>query len=230
MLAQEIILKEAETARPMHAITEAEIREHFATNRDKYDVPTMLGAHEIVFPYDPADTAQSQKQWAKAKEVLRSLANQPVELRTFQELIKAHSDPRFFQSNGGSLGIFPSQSYHGQPPPLPKTAVAALLELKQVGRVTEVLDDGQTLRILRLNAYRPAVSPKLETLKDSIRRELYLQARDSRIKELARESGWDPKAMLTAEQLNRLLRPAQPVGSSKDFPPTPGGLGIPVPK
>lgn len=230
MLAQELILKEAETARPMHAISKREIQDYFATHRELYDLPAMLGAHEIVLRYDPADPAQRARQMAKATDLLKTLGSQPVELRAFQELTKGNSDPQSFQVNGGSLGQFPARPYRGQKPPVPDAAVAALLELKEVGRVTDVLDDGHCLRILRLSAYRAAAAPKVETFKESIRREIYLKARQDRIDTLARESGWDPAGKLTAEQIERLLRPAQPAGSSQDVPPAPGGLGIPEPK
>jgi hypothetical protein len=230
MLAQELILKEAETARPMHSISEHEIQDYFEAHMEQYDLPATLGAHEIVLRYDPADPRQREQQMAKAKDVLTQLGSGPVEVRAFQELTKANSDPQSFRTNGGSLGLFPARSHHGQKPPVPEAAVTALLALKQVGRVTEILDDGNTLRILRLSAYREAVPPKLETFKDSIRRQLYLKAREDRIETLARESGWNPTGKLTADQIENLLRPAHASGSSPDVPPVPGGLGIPEPK
>lgn len=228
LLAQELILREAETARPPHSIRESELRGHFEANRHKYDFPTMLGAHELVFEYEPSSLVQREQQLARANDVSRALGSLPVDLRTFRAKAGTPSEAGSIIAKEGDLGVFPVEEHRGHNPPVSKAVVEALLALKEVGRVTGVIDDGRSFRIFRLSAYRPGAPSEFKTVRESIRRELYLQARQRRIEELARDSGWDAGTKLTREELSQLLKPALAAGMLTEMPPAPSGLDIPT--
>jgi hypothetical protein len=231
LLAQEIITRDAETARPMHSVPDAEVRQYFETNKANYDLPVTLGAHEIVLKFDPSEPAQRDAQRARASGIVTTLGTGLVDLATFVACARTNSDAESFQSNGGHLGIFPARPTNNRIPPLPENAVEALLALKTVGRITGPIESRKEIRILRLSAYRDAVPARFESVKESIRYALYLSAREQRIKELTAESGFDLDGKLDAQTIQRLL-PSRIANAGKgpDLPPSPDSLGIPAPE
>jgi hypothetical protein len=230
LLAQELILRDAEQALPIHSITEAQIDAHLARHRDKFESPAAMSIHEIVIRFDPLKDGDRAAQWEQARRVRKSLGQGPVSLERFIETIQAHSDPGFVRTNGGFLGVVPISGLTNASSPLPGPAARELLADQQPGRVSEVHEFGHTFRIYRLSGIREAVQAGPAAVRDGVRRALYYQARAQRIHDLAARSGLDLDTALSGQQVEELLAP--PAGNrvqSDDLPPSPAGTDIPVP-
>lgn len=230
ILSQELILREAETAVPPHAITDSDVRKYFDAHKDKYEVPPMLGVHEILLKIAPGQPNARMEQWARATNIVRALGTGVVDVLTFNAYARTNSDPQAFGANEGYLGIFPARPYNGRSPPLSAAEVKELSNLGVVGRITKPMDKGNEIRIFRLSAFRDAVPAHFESVKDSIRYHLHLKAREKKIQELAAESGMHLDVKLDEQTVRRLL-PAAPAQANGDLelPPSPGGLGLPIP-
>jgi hypothetical protein len=231
MLSEELILREAEMARPVHSITDAEVRDYFEAHNDRYDIPAMLGAQEILLKLDPSKPSQHQEELDRAATLAKALGTGIVDTVTFAAFSRTNSDPEFFRQTGGNLGIFPVRPYNDRQPPLPAQAINALLKLNTVGQVAGPIRTTNEIRILRLSARRERVAPNLQAFKESIRYALYFAARQKRIQQLAAESGMNLDSKLSDEQIKQLL-PSEKANAqqSPNLPPIPAAVGTPAPE
>jgi hypothetical protein len=230
MLAQELILRDAEKAKPIHTITEAEIDAHLARHREKFEAVAQMSAHEIVFRFDPTKPDERSSKLARAREIRQVLGAGPVALEQFLEAIRAYSDPDFVHTNGGYLGVFSVSAVSNAAPPMAKSAAAELLATGRVGDISDVHEFGPAWRIYRLSGYREPVAGSSAAVRDGVRRALYLQAREQRIRALAAQSGMNLDLPLSQQQMSELLATAAANRvSAADLPPSPAGADIPLP-
>lgn len=82
--------------------TEAEMREHYAANRESYIQPERVSAqHILIRPSSDADADR-----ATAESRIEGIRKQIEEGATFEDMAAAHSECPSGKQNGGSLGWF----------------------------------------------------------------------------------------------------------------------------
>jgi parvulin-like peptidyl-prolyl isomerase len=231
LLAEELILSEAENARPLHTITDQEVRSYFEVHKTEFSISPMLGAQEMLWKIDRRVPGNVEQQIARASALARQFGTNLIDSATFLEAARTNSEPDAFRRNGGQLGIFPAIGKRQPTPALSAEAIEALLKLKTVGRVTGPVIQGDEIRLLRLSAFRAARTADFQAVKESIRYRLYAEAREKRLAELARESGWNFEARLDPKIIEGLLPAfALDPASKPELPPAPGSLGLPAPQ
>lgn len=231
LLAQELILRDAEKARPLHSITEAEVNDHLARHREHFESPAQMSAHEIVLRFDPRKEGDRAAQWERAGRVRSSFGQGLVPMDRFLAAVKIYSDPEFVRTNGGCLGVFAVSTATNAASPMVPAAARELLVSRQPGALSQVHEMGDTFRIYLFSDYRDAVLSSSAGVRDGVRRALYLQAREKRIKELAARSGMDLDAALGEQQVTELLALAAANRiQTADLPPSPAGADIPLPE
>jgi peptidyl-prolyl cis-trans isomerase C len=84
-------------------VSEADLKEYYAQNKQSLGVPEQVRARHILFQVDPA---ASQDQKNKARERAQAVLKRVQAGEDFAKLAAAHSDDAGSKAKGGDLGYF----------------------------------------------------------------------------------------------------------------------------
>ena len=146
------------------ALTEAEVRDYYEANAQRFEVPKTVEASHILIRL-PADAAPAAVEAAERR--IRELLQQAREGKDFAELARQYSEDEGTRSQGGSLGAFPREAMIQ-----PFADVAFSLPAGQISDPVRTRFGFHLIRVAKVNEGRSRsfeeVKPEIESL---IRRE-----------------------------------------------------------
>jgi peptidyl-prolyl cis-trans isomerase D len=146
------------------ALTEAEVRDYYEANAQRFEVPKTVEASQILIRL-PADAAPAAVEAAERR--IRELLQQAREGKDFAELARQHSEDEGTRNQGGSLGAFPREAMIQ-----PFADVAFSLPAGQISDPVRTRFGFHLIRVAKVNEGRSRsfeeVKPEIESL---IRRE-----------------------------------------------------------
>jgi len=149
-------LRESKTADVAPA-TEAEAKEFYDSNPDKFAQPENVSASHILIKFDEGDTDEIKaEKKAKLAEIRQSIIDGTV---TFEDAAKADSDcPSSAQ--GGSLGTF------GKGRMVPEFEVAAFTQ--EPGEIGEIIETQFGYHIIKVDAHNEEGTMDFEDSKEQL--------------------------------------------------------------
>ena len=136
------------------------IKRYYDKNTDEFATQEQVNARHILMKV-PANTSNEERDAKRQK--LEEVLQKAKTGESFEELAKQYSED-LSAMNGGDLGWFESDEMEA-------TFVDAAFALKE-GEVSEIVETGFGLHIIKLEGKRPAQQQTLEQVKDEIRQRL----------------------------------------------------------
>jgi peptidyl-prolyl cis-trans isomerase C len=159
-------LMEAEVA-TLPPATDADARDFYQKNPEKFQQPEAVRASHILFPAGEADAAAKQQARTQAETVLKQAKGGA----DFAQLAREHSKDGS-AAQGGDLGFFP----RGQMVPPFEEAAFAL----KVGEISGIVESQFGFHIVKLTDRRPATTLAFEQVSGQIRDFLTQQKKQQR--------------------------------------------------
>ena len=138
------------------AVTDAEIREFYEKNPDRFKQPEAVRASHILLRVQPGDEAAKKK----ARASIESILKQAKAGKDFGDLARKHSNDASAQS-GGDLGFFTRDRM------VPEFANAAFA-LKP-GQISNVVETSFGYHVIKVIERRPASDVPLEQVTEQVR-------------------------------------------------------------
>jgi peptidyl-prolyl cis-trans isomerase C len=149
------------------AVTDAEIREFYDKNPDKFKQPEAVRASHILIRVQPGDAAAQKKALA----TVQSLHRQAKAGKDFGDLARRHSNDSSAE-RGGDLGFFTRDRM------VPEFANAAFA-LKP-GQVSDIVQTSFGYHVIKVAERRPTISVPLEQVTGQVREFLTQQRRQEK--------------------------------------------------
>lgn len=143
-------------------ITDAEAREFYDKNKDRFQRPGMIHLHQI-FARAAGEEKAADDSWAQAEEAIKKAQGRLQVGETFAGIAKSMSDGRDAQ-NGGDMGMRPVQAI----PPIYVEKSQSL----EVGETSAPFKSDQGWHIIRLEAREGAENVSFEEARDWIKERL----------------------------------------------------------
>lgn len=144
------------------AVTDAEIREFYEKNPERFKQPEGVRASHILLRVQPGDEAGKKK----ARAAIESLHKQAKAGKDFGDLARKHSNDGSAQS-GGDLGFFAKDRM------VPEFANAAFA-LKP-GQISGIVETSYGYHVIKVTERRPAATVPLEQVTEQVRQFLTQQ-------------------------------------------------------
>jgi peptidyl-prolyl cis-trans isomerase C len=138
------------------AVTDAEIRDFYEKNPERFKQPEGVRASHILLRVQPGDEAGKKK----ARAAIESILKQAKAGKDFGDLARKHSNDGSAQS-GGDLGFFTKDRM------VPEFANAAFA-LKP-GQISDVVETQFGYHIIKLTERRPAADVPLQDVTEQVR-------------------------------------------------------------
>ena len=137
--------------------TEAEAKEFYDSNPDRFKKPENVTASHILIKFEDTDTDETK---AKKKTDLEKIRKDIIAgTVTFEDAAKAHSDCPS-KAQGGSLGTF------GKGQMVPEFEVAAFSQ--ENGEIGEIVETKFGYHVIKVSAHQEESIVKFEEVKDKI--------------------------------------------------------------
>lgn len=144
------------------AVTDAEIREFYEKNPDRFKQPEAVRASHILLRVQPGVEAGKKK----ARAAVESLHKQAKAGKDFGDLARRHSNDGSAQ-RGGDLGFFTKD---GMVPEFANAAFAL-----EPGEISDIVETSYGYHVIKVTERRPAASMPLEQVTEQVRQFLTQQ-------------------------------------------------------
>ena len=151
--------KEAASVAP---VTEADIREFYEKNPDRFKQPETVRASHVLIRFPPGDEAAGKQ----ARVAIQAVHKQAKAGKDFAELAKKHSQDGSAQ-RGGDLGFFPKDQ---MVPEFADTAFAL-----KPGQISDIVQTTYGYHIIKVTDRRPPTDVPLEEVTGKVREYLTQQ-------------------------------------------------------
>jgi peptidyl-prolyl cis-trans isomerase D len=171
----EYVVFSAESLLPQVTVGDDEIKKYYEEHQAEFGAPEQRHAAHILITV-PAQASDKDKQAAKAKaeKILQEVKQAPAK---FGELAKKYSEDPGSAANGGDLGFFGRGM-------MVKPFEDAAFTLKP-GEISGLVQSDFGFHIIKLIGAKPAQTPSLAELKNTIAQRLKQQKANDKFAELA---------------------------------------------
>lgn len=171
-------------------VSEADMKLYYKVNKEDFPSPEMVRARDIFIKVDGSAPESAKKE---AKEKAEGILKKVKEGGDFAKLASKYSDDKVAAKKGGDLGFFKK----GMMVPEFEKAAFAL----KPGEVSDVVETPRGFHIIKLEAVKKAGTKPYEEVKDKIRKILYKQVRETKVKEFLDKAMSDAKVKFNFEPL-----------------------------
>jgi parvulin-like peptidyl-prolyl isomerase len=181
----------AKVVMPAATLTEADLKEYYARNRQSLSVPEQVRARHILFKVDPAASQdEKNKTLDRARDVLKRL--QAGE--DFAGLAAAHSDDRESGAKGGDLGYFTAGRM------VPEFEDAAFYT--NPGEISDIVETKYGFHIIKVEDLIEARERSFEEMKDYIKEKLHRQLVMFKVQKFIRQATEDAGMQIFSDTIS----------------------------
>jgi peptidyl-prolyl cis-trans isomerase D len=205
----------AENMEGQFAVTDAEIRAYYEAHAAEFLKPAAVRAGVIKFGVGDNTTVEQRQAVHARANAVRELAARADE-RGFRQLVQQHSEDQSTRYIGGDTGWIEDGQRTWR---WDEAVVEVSRELNQPGEVSELVETGSAVYVVRLLDRRAATLVSLADVSESIRYQV-AREHEARRQEAFRNSVREGLAI----EVNEPLLESIPVLTNKPHPPAmPGG-------
>jgi parvulin-like peptidyl-prolyl isomerase len=170
----------AQKVMPEATVSEADLKEYYAQNKQSLGVPEQVRARHILFKVDPAATPDEKN---KALERARGVLRRVQAGEDFGELAAAHSDDKESGAKGGDLGYFTAGRM------VPEFEDAAFYT--NPGEISDILETKYGFHIIKVEDLIEARERSYEEMKDYMKEKLHRQLVMFKVQKFIRQASED---------------------------------------
>jgi peptidyl-prolyl cis-trans isomerase C len=193
VMVQELLKQELDEK--ADAITDAQVKQYYDSNKDDYVKPAMTRLAHVAF---------SKEHRAKALEVLaQAKALAPMDYAAFGKLAREHSEDAASKVLDGDLRFLSDEELTTRFGPELK---AAAQKLERIGDVApELVETAKALHVIKLEGRQQALDLSLEQASASIRQILLNETRQERYRALLERLKAEARVELSDDALGKVV-------------------------
>jgi len=180
-MVQQMMKAEFEDKVKLSDITEADIKAYYDGHPDEFNKPAQVRASVVI-----------AKDEAKAKKLLKQLADKPEDNELFRELASTQNDDAALpglRERYGDLQFFskPSEQKPGDPP-VPAALAEAAFKLEKIGELApEPVKIEQGYAVIKLTGKRKELARTLEQTRRTIQHKLWRERREAAVEQFVKD-------------------------------------------